>query len=64
MNWTRADRVKVGDYLAVPVPQPFLEPVPVHQRTVTIGHGRHTSEERLVDFPNEPDFFRFIGYYL
>lgn len=60
--WTTASTVKVGDYLAIPVPQPELETV-VASVTIPFGHGRHAAVDRCVDFPQEPDFYRLLGYY-
>ena len=63
LTWARADSLKVGDYLVVPVPQPVMEPVFAHTVTVPIGRGRHAPIERDVNLPYEPDFFRLLGYY-
>jgi Fe-S cluster assembly protein SufB len=60
--WTTASQVKVGDYLAIPVPQPENEAV-LAQVTVPIGRGRHAPVDLIVDFPQEPDFYRLLGYY-
>jgi Fe-S cluster assembly protein SufB len=60
--WTTASAVKAGDYLAVPVPQPELEPA-LAGITIPIGRGRHAPVDRYVDFPQEPDFYRLLGYY-
>ncbi|HLF74634.1 MAG TPA: Fe-S cluster assembly protein SufB [Anaerolineales bacterium] len=63
LTWARADSVREGDYLAVPVPQPVLEPVLAHSITVPLGRGRHAPVQREVNLPYEPDFFRLLGYY-
>jgi Fe-S cluster assembly protein SufB len=63
LKWVRADSVRNGDYLAIPVPQPVGEPALVYSTTVPIGRGRHAPTEARVDFPYEPDFFRLLGYY-
>ncbi len=63
LTWTRADSVREGDYLVVPVPQPVMEPAPVHSVTIPLGRGRHAPIEREVNLPYEPDFFRLLGYY-
>ena len=64
LTWARADSVEKGDYLVIPIPQPVAEPALAHSITVPLGRGRHAPVDRVVDFPYEPDFFRFIGYYL
>jgi Fe-S cluster assembly protein SufB len=63
LSWARADSVKEGDYLVVPVPQPVMEPVFAHSVTVPLGRGRHAPVDREVNLPYEPDFFRLLGYY-
>jgi Fe-S cluster assembly protein SufB len=62
LAWKRADSVKAGDYLAVPVPQPVMETAAAGI-DIPLGRGRHEPVERQVDFPLEPDFFRLLGYY-
>ncbi len=61
--WARADSVKEGDYLAIPVPQPVMELTTVHNVTVPLGRGRHAPVQREVKLPYETDFFRLLGYY-
>ena len=61
-TWLPASQLKVGDYLAVPVLQPELQPAYAHA-TIPVGRGRHTPVEIEVDFPQEPDFYRLLGYY-
>ena len=63
LSWSRADSVKEGDYLVVPVPQPVMEPALAHSVTVPLGRGRHAPVDREVNLPYEPDFFRLLGYY-
>ncbi len=60
--WARADSVKTGDYLVVPVYQPESELVAAGIN-IEIGRGRHAPVERYVEFPQEPDFYRLLGYY-
>ncbi|MCS6993069.1 MAG: Fe-S cluster assembly protein SufB [Anaerolineales bacterium] len=60
--WARADSVNRGDYLVVPVYQPEAELVAAGIQ-VEIGRGRHAPEQRYVSFPQEPDFYRLLGYY-
>ncbi|KAF0107020.1 MAG: endonuclease [Anaerolineaceae bacterium] len=60
--WSRADSVKVGDYLVVPVYQPAMEKVTAGIN-IEIGRGRHAPVERHVEFPQEADFYRLLGYY-
>ena len=60
--WTTASTVKVGDYLAIPVPQPEFEPA-LAGVTIPLGRGRHAPIQVTVDFPQEPDFYRLLGYY-
>jgi Fe-S cluster assembly protein SufB len=62
LAWKPASDVKQGDYLAIPVPQPELETVAAGV-TIPLGRGRHIPVERGVDFPQEPDFYRLLGYY-
>ena len=62
LAWKRADDVSVGDYLVIPVPQPELE-TELAGVTVPLGRGRHTPIDRYVEFPQEPDFYRLLGYY-
>jgi len=62
-TWERADSLKEGDYLVIPVPQPVIEPALAHSVTVPLGRGRHAPVEREVNLPYEPDFFRLLGYY-
>ncbi len=61
--WKFAENVQVGDYLAIPIPQPVAEPVLAHSVTVPIGRGRHVPIDREVHLPYEPDFFRLLGYF-
>lgn len=61
--WKFAESVKVGDYLAIPIPQPVTEPTLAHSVTVPLGRGRHAPIDREVNLPYEPDFFRLLGYY-
>ncbi|MDP1546437.1 MAG: Fe-S cluster assembly protein SufB [Anaerolineales bacterium] len=63
LTWARADSVKEGDYLVVPVPQPVMEPALVHSVSVPLGRGRHAPVQREVSLAYEPDFFRLLGYY-
>jgi Fe-S cluster assembly protein SufB len=63
LKWVRADSVRKGDYLAIPVPQPVREPALAYSTTIPIGHGRHAPKQTQVDLPYEPDFFRLLGYY-
>ncbi|MFZ1040290.1 MAG: Fe-S cluster assembly protein SufB [Anaerolineales bacterium] len=63
LTWARADSLKEGDYLVVPVPQPVMEPMFARTVTVPIGRGRYAPIERDVNLPYEPDFFRLLGYY-
>ncbi|MGC8855929.1 MAG: Fe-S cluster assembly protein SufB [Anaerolineae bacterium] len=63
LSWARADSVKEGDYLVVPVPQPVMEPVLAHSVVVPLGRGRHAAVDREVNLPYEADFFRLLGYY-
>ncbi|HQU36758.1 MAG TPA: SufD family Fe-S cluster assembly protein, partial [Anaerolineales bacterium] len=63
LSWSRADSVKEGDYLVVPVPQPVMEPALAHSVTVPVGRGRHAPVDREVNLPCEPAFFRLLGYY-
>ncbi len=60
--WMPASQVKVGDYLAVPVLQPEMQPA-FAQATIPVGRGRHEPVEVDVEFPQEPDFYRLLGYY-
>ncbi len=60
--WARADSVKKGDYLVMPVYQPEAELVAAGI-DIEIGRGRHAPIERYVEFPQEPDFYRLLGYY-
>jgi Fe-S cluster assembly protein SufB len=62
LTWARADSLKIGDYLVVPVQQPKMELIPAGI-DIEIGHGRHAAQERHFDFPQEPDFYRLLGYY-
>ncbi len=64
LSWERADSVKKGDYLVIPVPQPVENFETSHSITVPVGLGRHAPVDHVVDFPYESDFFRFIGYFL
>jgi Fe-S cluster assembly protein SufB len=61
--WKFAESVKVGDYLAIPIPQPVAEPALAHSVTVPLGRGRHTPIEHEVNLPYEADLFRLLGYY-
>ena len=63
LSWSRADSVKEGDYLVVPVPQPVMEPALAHSVTVPLGRGRHAPVDREVNLPYEADFFRLLGYF-
>ena len=63
LSWSRADRVKEGDYLVVPVPQPVMEPALARTVTIPLGRGRHAAVDHEVNLPYEPDFFRLLGYY-
>ncbi len=63
LSWVRADTVKEGDYLVVPVPQPVMESALAHSVTVPLGRGRHAPVQREFALPYEPDFFRLLGYY-
>ncbi|GAB4459994.1 MAG: intein-containing Fe-S cluster assembly protein SufB [Anaerolineales bacterium] len=63
LSWSRADSVKEGDYLVVPVPQPVMEPAFAHSVTIPLGRGRHAPVDREVNLPYEQDFFRLLGYY-
>ena len=60
--WTTPATLKVGDYLAIPVPQPEMEPAYAGV-TIPLGRGRHQPIERYVEFPQEKDFYRLLGYY-
>jgi len=60
--WKCASDVRVGDYLAIPIHQPEKESVAAGI-TIPFGVGRHTPIERHVNFPQEPDFYRLLGYY-
>jgi Fe-S cluster assembly protein SufB len=62
LAWKRASDVQLGDYLAVPVPQPELEH-DLAAVSVPVGRGRHTPVERYAEFPQERDFYRLLGYY-
>ena len=53
LSWSRADSVKEGDYLAVPVPQPVMGPALTHSVTVPLGRGRHIPVYREVNLPIE-----------
>ena len=61
-SWKPASEVRAGDYLVIPVPQPELETVAAGI-TIPIGRGRHQPVEQHVEFPQEPDFYRLLGYY-
>jgi Fe-S cluster assembly protein SufB len=63
-QWVEACTVKTGDYLAIPVPQPEEEPVMAYSTPVMVGRGRHEPVERQVNFPQEADFYRLLGYFL
>lgn len=63
LSWARADTVREGDYLVVPVPQPIMETALAHAVTIPLGRGRHAPVQRDVNLPYEPDFFRLLGYY-
>lgn len=60
--WTTASTLKDGDYLAIPVPQPEME-MAYAGVTIPFGRGRHQPIERYVEFPQEKDFYRLLGYY-
>ncbi len=60
--WARADSVKKGDYLVVPVYQPEAELVAAGIN-IEIGRGRHAPLQHYVEFPQEPEFYRLLGYY-
>jgi Fe-S cluster assembly protein SufB len=61
-EWASASTLKTGDYLAIPVPQPEME-MALAGISVPIGRGRHAPIDRYVEFPQEPDFYRLLGYY-
>ncbi len=65
-QWKMASEVKVGDYLAIPLPKPEIaQPVESisHRVAVAIGNGRHKPVTRYFEFPSEADFYRLLGYY-
>jgi len=61
-EWTPASAVREGDYLVVPVPHPVME-TEMAGVAVPLGRGRHAPVERYVEFPQEKDFYRLLGYY-
>ena len=61
-EWLPASAVREGDYLAIPVPQPVVE-TELAGVAVPLGRGRHAPVERYVEFPQEEDFYRLLGYY-
>jgi Fe-S cluster assembly protein SufB len=60
LTWKPAADVKVGDYLAIPVPQPEPETVFASVNN-PLEHGRHAPVESQGDFPQEPGFYRLLG---
>ena len=60
--WMKASDVRQGDYLAVPVSQPERE-YDLAGVNILLGRGRHAPVNRHVNFPQEPDFYRLLGYY-
>jgi Fe-S cluster assembly protein SufB len=62
LAWKPAAEVNVGDYLAIPVPQPERETV-ITGINSPLRHGRHVAVERYMDFPQESDYYRLLGYY-
>ncbi|HUH98046.1 MAG TPA: Fe-S cluster assembly protein SufB, partial [Anaerolineales bacterium] len=64
LSWSRAEGIREGDYLVVPVPQPVMEPILAHPGTVPIEGGRPAPAGCDGKPTSEPDFFRLLGYYL
>jgi len=63
-EWLKAEEVRPGDYLAIPIPKPESKSnKDVHKVTVPVGRGRHAPVMTDVSLPMEPDFFRLLGYY-
>jgi len=62
LTWKPAADVQAGDYLAIPVPQLELEKMAAGI-TISFGHGRHQPVDHVVEFPQEPSFYRLLGYY-
>jgi len=63
-EWIEAANVRVGDYLAIPIrtSEPTSQPEP--SVTIPIGSQKGlTANQRTVVFPQEPDFYRLLGYY-
>ena len=64
LSWMPASDVREGDYLAIPIAHPEAEPVSTPSVTIPYRpQGQRTSLEREVSFPQEPDFYRLLGYY-
>ena len=64
LAWMPASEVREGDYLAIPIAQPEAEPVPTPSVTIPYRpQGQRNALEREVSFPQEPDFYRLLGYY-
>lgn len=63
-EWLKAEDIKPGDYLAVPVTRPVPETASAYTTKVTVGRGRHEPVNEEISLPLTPEAFRLIGYYL
>ncbi|MEI6181290.1 MAG: LAGLIDADG family homing endonuclease, partial [Chloroflexales bacterium] len=64
LAWMPASEVREGDYLAIPLARPEPEQVPVPSVTIPYRPQGHANAlQREISFPQEPDFYRLLGYY-
>ncbi len=64
LAWLPASEVREGDYLAIPLARPETEQVPVPSVTIPYRpQGQANALQREISFPQEPDFYRLLGYY-
>ena len=59
-EWIRADTLRKGDYLAIPIDRSIDEK---EERTFVMPFGNNGGERELI-LKTDKDFFRLIGYYL
>ncbi len=63
-QWVTASELSVGDYLVIPVRQPASQQESSPRVTITLRPvGMLTAIERDVSFPQEPEFYRLLGYF-
>ncbi len=63
-QWLPASELSVGDYLVIPVRQPVSQQEASPKVTITLRPaGMLTAIEREVNFPQEPEFYRLLGYF-